>query len=230
MFHSSLTDIPLVFALVAKVSEIPDNIHDLYDDHLPSTESEENNNALIYSISNVASGLEDLGLGNLLVDRLLSNLDSYFGERESCLALAPLPGFRDYVKTLLSSPESSIKMTREEVGELNEFFQIGSRESEHEILESSKLFQHLLTRLCVGYLIDEKNGRKAMNAIADFHLSNGAIIDRIHWLGDHLNPGMNQSFGIMVSYRYRIREYAENRLRYLSDHEIRYSAAIGEII
>ncbi|MYB34369.1 MAG: hypothetical protein F4X92_04465 [Gammaproteobacteria bacterium] len=230
LFHSDLIDTPLVFVLVARVSEIPDNIHDLYDDHLSATESEGKDNAIIYSISNVASGLEDLGLESLLVDRLLSNLDSYFGELENCLALAPLPGFRDYVKALLSSPESTVKMTREEVDELNELFKIGSRESEHEILESSKLFQHLLTRLCVGYLINEKNGHKAMNTIADFHLSNGATIDRIHWLGDHLNPGMHQSFGIMVRYQYKIREYEENRLRYLSDHEIRYSAGIRELI
>ena len=226
LFRSGLPDTPLVFVLVAQVSEMPHNIHDLYDNHLPAEDPGKNSNAVIYSVSNVQQGLEGIGLEHLLIQKLTARLEDFFDGQDACLALAPLPGFRTYASQILSSSDSASQLSQAEAGELHEFLKTGSREAEHEILESNTLFQPMLTKLCADYLLNAKNGRKAMNVIADFHLSNGATIHRIHWLGDHLDPGMGESFGIMVNYRYATSEADDNRLRYLSTGEIRYSPEI----
>ncbi|KAJ0016897.1 hypothetical protein Pint_09824 [Pistacia integerrima] len=63
------------------------------------------------------------------------------------------------------------------------------------------------------YLLQEKKRGKALDSVANFHLQNGAMIERINWMADRSEKGLNQSAGIMVNYVYRlghIEEYAQS--------------------
>jgi len=40
--------------------------------------------------------------------------------------------------------------------------------------------------------------------VAHFHLTNGARVERLDWLGDISPKGLQQSAGIMVNYLYRL--------------------------
>ena len=62
---------------------------------------------------------------------------------------------------------------------------------------------------------------------ANFHLSNGAVLWRVNWLGDMSMRGINQSCGMMVNYRYFLDNTTENSKRYLEQN---YIAASQEII
>lgn len=48
----------------------------------------------------------------------------------------------------------------------------------------------------------ERRGRKAQDPVANFHVSNGAVIEQLRWMAQSGKRGMRQSFGIMVNYRY----------------------------
>ncbi|KAF0915543.1 hypothetical protein E2562_036696 [Oryza meyeriana var. granulata] len=54
-----------------------------------------------------------------------------------------------------------------------------------------------LLRLCARYLAREKKRGKALDAVANFHLQNGAMIERINWMADQSEKGVQQSGGIM---------------------------------
>ena len=72
-----------------------------------------------------------------------------------------------------------------------------------------------LLRLAARYLLEAKRGDGApRDAVARFHLGNGATIERLDWLADPTPRGLEQSFGIMVNYRYALDRYAANQLAY----------------
>ena len=62
--------------------------------------------------------------------------------------------------------------------------------------------------------------------MAHFHLSNGARVERLNWLGDTSVEGLKQSFGMMVNYRYKLDEIEANHEAYSSDG---HAAAIGAL-
>jgi malonyl-CoA decarboxylase len=53
------------------------------------------------------------------------------------------------------------------------------------------------------YLLQEKKRGKALDSVANFHLQNGAMVERINWMADRSEKGIRQSGGIMVNYVYR---------------------------
>ena len=71
----------------------------------------------------------------------------------------------------------------------------------------------VLVRLCAHYLLSESNGRRALDPVAHFHLSNGARIERIRMLADMSERGVRESATLMVNYLYdpaRIEDYHED--------------------
>lgn len=71
-----------------------------------------------------------------------------------------------------------------------------------------------LMRLCRRYLLQEKKRGKALDAVSNFHLQNGAMIGRLNWAADRSEKGLHQSCGIMVNYIYRLDNIEENAQSY----------------
>lgn len=90
--------------------------------------------------------------------------------------------------------------------------------------------QPLLMRLCVRYLLKEKKRGKALDAVANFHLQNGAMVERINWMGDNSEKGIQQSGGIMVNYVYRLDEIEENAQSYFSTGHINASCSLHQYL
>ena len=78
----------------------------------------------------------------------------------------------------------------------------------------------LLMRLCAHYLIVEKRKTTALDSVAHFHLTNGAIMERLNWLADTSPKGLKQSCGMMVNYHYKRDEIDENHEAYTSGKAI----------
>jgi malonyl-CoA decarboxylase len=70
-------------------------------------------------------------------------------------------------------------------------------------------------RLAAQYLLQARapSGR-ALDPVAHFHLTNGARVERLNWLGDRSANGMQQAAGIMVNYLYRLDEIEANHVAY----------------
>ena len=69
-----------------------------------------------------------------------------------------------------------------------------------------------LLRLCGRYLLEAHapSGR-ALDPVAHFHLSNGARVERLNWLGDVSEKGLQQSAGLMVNYLYDLKRLDKHR-------------------
>lgn len=83
-----------------------------------------------------------------------------------------------------------------------------------------------LMRLCARYLLREKKRGKALDAVANFHLQNGAMIEKINWMADQSEKGIHQSGGIMVNYVYRLDKIDENAQSYFSTGHIHASSCL----
>ena len=55
--------------------------------------------------------------------------------------------------------------------------------------------------------------------MANFHLTNGARLERINWLADLSEAGMERSYGIMVNY-YDLGAIEKNHEEYVSNGRI----------
>jgi malonyl-CoA decarboxylase len=87
-----------------------------------------------------------------------------------------------------------------------------------------------LTRLCARYLLFEKrNSGGALDPVAHFHLSNGARMERLNWLGDRSPRGMGQSAGMMINYLYDLNRIEDNHEAYTADGKIVASPAIRSL-
>jgi malonyl-CoA decarboxylase len=81
--------------------------------------------------------------------------------------------------------------------------------------EVRDLLEPILLRLAARYLLEEKRPEGgALDPVAHFHLSNGARVERLNWLGDPSPRGMAQACGVMVNYRYDTRQIEQNHEAY----------------
>ncbi|XP_074270152.1 uncharacterized protein LOC141593099 [Silene latifolia] len=93
----------------------------------------------------------------------------------------------------------------------------------HEWSKSDQILavlKRILMRLCARYLLQEKKRGKALDPVANFHLQNGAMVERLNWMADKSEKGLSQSGGIMVNYIYRLDDIEENAHSYFSDGHI----------
>jgi len=227
-FHNKIPDEPLIFVEVALVNEISANIQELLDEEAATIKLEKANTAIFYSISNTQIGLEGINLGNFLIKRVVTELSNKFEGLKHFVTLSPIPEFRKWLDQILSEGDESIFSPAEIKtikGLTNNQDAPGGlldllNSNWHENLEISKTLKPILMRLCAGYLVHEKKDKKAFDPVANFHLANGAHIERLNWLGDISGKGMKQSAGIMVNYHYKLSEIEKNHELYLTESRI----------
>ncbi|KAJ6363897.1 hypothetical protein OIU76_028932 [Salix suchowensis] len=85
-------------------------------------------------------------------------------------------------------------------------------------------------RLCARYLLQEKKRGKALDSVANFHLQNGAMVERLNWMADRSEKGLHQSGGIMVNYVYRLEYIEQYAQSYFSTGHIHASCDIRHYI
>jgi malonyl-CoA decarboxylase len=85
-------------------------------------------------------------------------------------------------------------------------------------------------KLCAHYLLRVKSGRLPRDAVARFHLGNGAQLHGIHGGADLSIKGREQSAGIMVNYLYDLPKIEENHEGYFDQGKIAASKAVGRLL
>ena len=69
-----------------------------------------------------------------------------------------------------------------------------------------------------------------LDRVARFHFSNGARIERINFLADNSVPGLRQSFGMMVNYRYKPGDIKANHEAFRGEKRIAASSAVKSLL
>jgi malonyl-CoA decarboxylase len=90
----------------------------------------------------------------------------------------------------------------------------------------------ILMHLVAGYLLYQRRESTgtALDSVAHFHLSNGAMVERINWLADISARGMQQSAGAMVNYLYDKAKIETNHEAYVTGSEIPASSGVRNLL
>jgi malonyl-CoA decarboxylase len=78
--------------------------------------------------------------------------------------------------------------------------------------------------------VQEKSGTQPLDPVAHIHLTNGALVSRLYWLADTSAHGMDQSYGVMVSYRYELSDVEKNHERFQHDGHIAAARRVSRLL
>ena len=192
-FHPRMPDEPLIFVEVALVSGMASDVHALLDEAAPIGDPQAADAAIFYSISNCQRGLAGISFGDFLIKRVVDALAIELPRLKIFATLSPVPGFRAWLERqdrsapgelLLPAERTAIEALGEEAPE-GDLLSLLDQEGWHNDPRIAGALREPLLRLCARYLVRERapSGR-ALDPVAHFHLSNGARVERLNWLGD----------------------------------------------
>ena len=237
-FHPRLPNEPLIFVEIALLKGAPNSVQALLDESAPLQDPRAADTAVFYSISNTQHGLRGISFGNLLLKRVIEDLRRDLPRLKVFATLSPLPGFRKWLDEALAQKHEVLA-----AADVAKFAAtIGHPDPETALAEAlarpgwhadagfADALRAPLERLCARYLLLEKSGTHPLDPVAQFHLNNGALVNRIYWLADTSARGLQQSYGMMVSYRYDLSEVDRNHDRFLADGHIAAASRVQGLI
>ena len=217
-FHPALPDEPLIFIEVALTDGVSSAIGPLIDPQSAENNPELADCAIFYSITNCQEGLRGISFGNLLIKQVVHELAREFPRLRTFATLSPVPGFRTWLADLMRKRPAG-------TGDLAVLQETGW----HQQAGVAARVQPLLMSLCAWYLTMAKKDAEPLDAVARFHLGNGARMERLNWLADTSRSGMQRAAGMMVNYVYRLSEVEQNHEAFVHEHEIAASHAVKKL-
>ena len=225
---------PLIFVEVALVKGFSDKIIKLIDVKVKAGEPNKMDTAIFYSISSTQKGLEGISFGNFLIKRVVKKLSAEYPNLKTFATLSPIPKFRYWLTTYLQKGNDAMFKHNEEEkictlsGNKNAaigLLDLLNKKDWHLNEDIADSIKKPMMRLCLYYLANAKRGKsiQAYDPVANFHLSNGAKIEKIHWLANTSKKGMMQSGGIMLNYHYRPDKIELNHENYMTTGSIHIS-------
>jgi malonyl-CoA decarboxylase len=211
-FHNKMVSEPLIFVEVALVNKLSANIQELLNKENEKIDPHQAKTAVFYSISNTQPGL--------------------------AATLSPVPGFRNWLAPKLAKGDEEVLRPKEIVALKEHFKKENAALLLDEILtddwcsnsEIADFVKPILQRLCAQYLLEERRGSRTLDSVANFHLSNGARLERINWLADLSENGIARSYGFMVNYYYKLSEIEKNHEEYVARTHIVASRSVKALL
>jgi malonyl-CoA decarboxylase len=240
-FHPALPQDPLIFVEVALTQTISDRINSLIDPNADISETDKANTAVFYSINNSLRGLRGVSFGNFLIKQVVTELQMEFPHIDSFVTLSPIPSLRRKLASMLqdSSQQETQNALFQVIG--NRLEQITSISGQSDIVEAldqllsqtvdtetEALINSVLHDITLFYLLRMKRGQYASEAVAHFHLSNGARLERINVGANLSTRGKKESWGCMVNYRYLESVLVDNHEAYVTRGSIALSPALDK--
>jgi malonyl-CoA decarboxylase len=232
-FHPRMPHEPLIFVEVALVNGMAANVQALLDEHAPAADPKQADTAIFYSISNCQKGLNGVSFGNFLIKRVVDALNRDFPKLSTFATLSPIPGFAAWFARLKDEPLAEAErkaLAPHGIAELAGLKAALATPDWYTKPDLASAIEAPLTRLCARYLVNEKQGGRALDRVAHFHLSNGARVERLNWLGDTSAAGLKQSFGLMVNYRYKLDEIDASHEAYATQGTVSAVGAVKKLV
>jgi len=219
-FHPSLPNEPLIFVEVALLNDMADSITPLLDEAAAAEDLQKASVAIFYSISNTQTGLRGVSFGDSLIKRVVETLREEFPKLKTFATLSPIPGFRAWFNRNIDAMLS--QLDDKALSALGREISFEPPTATHVLsaleqplvvsaLSAKSALRSFLMRCAAHYLAKERQDDHVLDAVARFHLGNGARIERINWFADPSNKGVKQSFGLMVNYLYDLKRLDKNR-------------------
>lgn len=215
-FHPAMPEEPLIFVEVALCKGIPGSIQWLLAGERDTVPDSEFDTAVFYSISNCQKGLRGISFGNSLIKQVVEDLRRDLPQVKTFVTLSPVPGLSRHLKKVAGdAPEVQALLDAADAK------------------DPGALSPHLpvLKRLTAEYLLTAKRGDGLpADAVARFHLGNGAILHDIHVLGDTSANGFRQSATAMVNYLYDLGKVEDNNENFVTGKTVAASKPVKALI
>src|SRR5436190_12169844 len=236
-FHPRMPDEPLIFVEVALVSGIAGNIETLLDETAPMGNPQTADTAIFYSISNRQRGLVGISFGDFLIKRVVDALAAELPRLKTFATLSPLPAFRAWLAAeaergplLLPNEAKTVEAVSagmDAAGADDALLRLLDRPEWVDDLRIAAALREPLLRLAARYLLHARTpSGRALDPVAHFHLSNGARVEQLDWLGDRSPKGLQQSAGLMVNYLYRLGDIEANHEAYRDEGRVAASSTV----
>ena len=216
-FHPSLPNEPLIFVEVALLDHLCASITPLLDESAAAANLDKATTAIFYSISNTQTGLRGVSFGNSLIKHVVETLQTEFPRLRHFATLSPIPGFRAWLGR--HGQKVLDRLSDKQRAELGRALGFESPQLAHLLtaadqalqLEAKSPVRQVLLQCAASYLGQELKEGKPLDAVARFHLGNGARVERLNWAADPSSKGMKQSYGLMVNYLYDLKRLDKHR-------------------
>jgi len=210
LFSAALPDQPLVFMELAFTRGLSGDVSEVLDTDSPVIDPATCDCALFYSISSCHDGLRGIPFGNALIRQVVERLQQELPWLRAFGTVSPVPGFRTWLADL----------ARRRDGPLVDILRILDEGQWGWPPDTSDRLEATVLPLCATYLLDAKRGAEPLDAVARFHLGNGARLERLNWLGDRSADGFARSAGITANYLYDLPSVDTNRDAYQATHAV----------
>jgi malonyl-CoA decarboxylase len=222
-----MPDEPLVFVEIALTAGMATRLAPLLDARAREVDLDRADTAVFYSISNCQPGLAGVNLGTALIKQVVEAMRVDLPQLRRFVTLSPIPGFRSWLDDELTGGAPTLSERERELLPA-EPDRVLARLGDVE-WDVDEAIRPALMTLCVRYLTTVRDGRVA-DPVANFHLSNGATIERIDWMADDSAVGRQRSFGLMANYLYEPERIPERAEAYATKGEMTMSSEVRDLI
>lgn len=226
-FHPSLVDEPLIFVEVALTDDVPGSIQSvLNEERKGAGGSPTPTVAAFYSISNCQEGLKGISFGNFLIKQVVEELAREQPQLKTFVTLSPVPGFVRWLAATMADDTAAVASDTDRVA-LQVLADPGwTGEPE----EDDGLEDAVLALAAHYFLIAKARDGRPVDPVARFHLGNGARLERLNWQGDVSEKGLRESHGVMVNYRYDLKEIEKNHEAYANSATVVAARSVRQLL
>jgi malonyl-CoA decarboxylase len=221
-FHLALVDDPLIFVEVALTRDIPAAIAPILSPEREVMEPDKMRTAVFYSISNCQRGLAGVSFGNFLIKQVVEEICREMPKLATFVTLSPVTNFAAWLKRERAQDNSTALNEADKA-----LFAALDEPDWWRVQDMAARLQDPLMRAAASYFLRARNGRGLpVDAVARFHLGNGARLERINWLADTSERAMAQGHGLMVNYQYDLDDIEKNHEAYAESRTVVASSAV----
>ncbi len=180
---------------------------------------------MFYSISNCQRGLAGVSFGHFLIKQVVEEISREFSRLGTFVTLSPVPGLAGWIarergNEILVAPGGRPCPARR----ISIVPHGGASQAASEALREPFM------RVAATYFLSVRAGNGApFDSVARFHLSNGARLERLNWLADLSDKGLQQSYGLMVNYLYDRADIEKNHEAYAEGRAVVASSAVRKL-
>lgn len=192
--HPTMGERPLIFVEVALCADLPADLEFLQPGDQPTTGRP--TTACLYSINNTFRGLRGVPFGYHLIKQVIDHVRERSPWITTFATLSPVPGLRAWMETEAAHDTSLTDLLVDVRRAL-----ASGRQDDLDAVRPPFL------AVARRYLLEQTDERgRRLDPVARFHLGNGATLHRLNWPAGDAGYLHEQSFGLMVNYRYETQE------------------------
>jgi malonyl-CoA decarboxylase len=224
-FHPALVDDPLIFVEIALTREISGAIAPILAPEREPAELERARTAVFYSISNCQRGLMGVSFGNFLIKQVVEEICRDMPRLNTFVTLSPVPNFAAW----LAHERADDAATSLSAADKTALAALDTPEWWRDEALTEQVREPLM-RAAAWYFLRAKTKRGTpVDAVARFHLGNGARLERINFLGDTSERALAHAHGLMVNYLYDLDDIEKNHEAFAENRTVVASAAVQRL-